>query len=482
MMTPRYRVGPWLAALRRAARSGPGEGLGGRVLLTGRPAAHRRLPRRPTRPQHLHSVVGGDGHRRAHGRADHHRDRGRRAALHQQPDRPRAHRRGRDGVRPARRAGGAGDPERALVRARGGGARRGGSREPREGRVPRHARPRAAQPARAPSATPSPSWSRAGRRGSPRAAREVIARQVAPPGPARRRPARRVAGDARQDRAGAPARWTWPSVARRAWPRWSAARGERRAPSRALDGEPVWVRRRLGADRADRRRTCSGTPLKYTPAGGEIRVTVRRDGGRRACSRCATRASASPPDLLARVFDLFVQGERTLAPAPPAASASASRWCGGSPSCTAARVEASSDGPGTREPASSCACPRSGATRRLRRAAAPARARGRRAGACSSSRTTTTPARCCARLLQLARPRVARGGGRASPASRAALDAPRPRSRSSTSACPASTATRWRAASARDAAGQRLRLVALTGYGLPEDRPRASRPASTSTS
>ena len=32
--------------------------------------------------------------------------------------------------------------------ARAGGARRGGAREPRQGRVPRHARPRAAQPAR----------------------------------------------------------------------------------------------------------------------------------------------------------------------------------------------------------------------------------------------------------------------------------------------------------------------------------------------
>ena len=34
--------------------------------------------------------------------------------------------------------------------------------------------------------------------------------------------------------------------------------------------------------------------------------------GRRARRRCGTPASASPPDMLERVFDLFFQGERTL--------------------------------------------------------------------------------------------------------------------------------------------------------------------------
>jgi len=51
--------------------------------------------------------------------------------------------------------------------------------------------------------------------------------------------------------------------------------------------------------------------LKYTPAGGHIRVTVRRDGDQ-ALLRVSDNGPGIPPTLLPRVFDLFVQGERSL--------------------------------------------------------------------------------------------------------------------------------------------------------------------------
>jgi signal transduction histidine kinase/ActR/RegA family two-component response regulator len=56
--------------------------------------------------------------------------------------------------------------------------------------------------------------------------------------------------------------------------------------------------------------------IKYTPAGGRIEVRVgREDGqaGRRAVLEVADDGQGLPPELMARVFDLFVQGPRSLA-------------------------------------------------------------------------------------------------------------------------------------------------------------------------
>jgi PAS domain S-box-containing protein len=54
-----------------------------------------------------------------------------------------------------------------------------------------------------------------------------------------------------------------------------------------------------------------GNAVKYTPAGGLIRVRVTLDGGD-AVLRVDDNGYGIAPELLPRVFDLFVQGERTL--------------------------------------------------------------------------------------------------------------------------------------------------------------------------
>lgn len=54
-----------------------------------------------------------------------------------------------------------------------------------------------------------------------------------------------------------------------------------------------------------------GNALKYTPAGRRIGVAVRADGDD-AVLRVTDEGDGIPPALLPRVFDLFVQGERTL--------------------------------------------------------------------------------------------------------------------------------------------------------------------------
>ena len=54
-----------------------------------------------------------------------------------------------------------------------------------------------------------------------------------------------------------------------------------------------------------------GNALKYTPAGGAIRVRVYADDGD-AILRVEDNGYGIGPELLPRVFDLFVQGERTL--------------------------------------------------------------------------------------------------------------------------------------------------------------------------
>ena len=50
---------------------------------------------------------------------------------------------------------------------------------------------------------------------------------------------------------------------------------------------------------------------KYTPAGGHIRVSLERLDGH-ASLRVADDGIGIPPDLLPRMFDLFVQGERSI--------------------------------------------------------------------------------------------------------------------------------------------------------------------------
>jgi PAS domain S-box-containing protein len=54
-----------------------------------------------------------------------------------------------------------------------------------------------------------------------------------------------------------------------------------------------------------------GNARKYTPAGGTIRISVRREG-KEAVLRVMDDGVGIAPELLPRIFDMFVQGERTL--------------------------------------------------------------------------------------------------------------------------------------------------------------------------
>ena len=85
---------------------------------------------------------------------------------------------------------------------------------------------------------------------------------------------------------------------------------------------------------------------KYTEPGGQIWLTARREGGEVVVVGCATPASASRRTCCPQVFELFAQVDRTLGPVAGRAGhrpdAGAAAWS----RCTAARVEAHSDGPG----------------------------------------------------------------------------------------------------------------------------------------
>jgi signal transduction histidine kinase/ActR/RegA family two-component response regulator len=76
-----------------------------------------------------------------------------------------------------------------------------------------------------------------------------------------------------------------------------------------LDTEPVWV----DADETRLLQVIENlvtNAVKYTPPGGHVVVAVRAEGGD-AVIRIADTGVGISPELLPRVFDLFVQGEQT---------------------------------------------------------------------------------------------------------------------------------------------------------------------------
>jgi CheY-like chemotaxis protein len=93
---------------------------------------------------------------------------------------------------------------------------------------------------------------------------------------------------------------------------------EGQAASRASAGHivetalaPAWV----DGDETRLRQVCDnllGNAFKYTPAGGRVRVVVRAEGESAVLSIADTGVGIEPR-LLPRMFDLFVQGERGLA-------------------------------------------------------------------------------------------------------------------------------------------------------------------------
>ena len=359
-------------------------------------------------------------------------------------------------------------------------------REPTaQGRVPRDARPRAAQPARRRSATRCSIMRAAAATPSRRAQRDDHRAAGRAPGAAGRRPARRLARHARQDRA----------RARSALDLRDAGRALR---SQALGADVAARRHDARADACPTSR-CASTAtrcassrsssnlltnaLKYTPAGGHIerRASARR-GRQRRRSRVRDNGIGIDAEMLPRVFELFAQARRSL---DRVAGRPRARPDAGAQPGRAARRQGRRRAATGRPAAasSSCAC-----RSRRRRAAVAASARRARAVAharrCASwsSRTTTTPREMLRRCCSSARPQRRRSPPTARAARHRALaDAARRRARRHRPA--RARRLRGRAARARArSATQRRCSSRMTGYGQPEDRrARRSRPASTRT-
>ena len=282
-----------------------------------------------------------------------------------------------------------------------------------------------------------------------------------PPRPPGRRPPGRGARHLGQDRARRADPWSWRrrcGRASRRSPR-AGAPSTTSSPSRSIPCGPTWTRRASSRSSATWWAMRSGSRRQ----GGTSRLRCAPRTGW-PCCRVRDSGIGIAPEMLARVFDLFVQGER-----------SADRGAGGlGLGLTLVRriaelhggsVEARSDGQGRG----------SEFTVRLPAMAPPPAAGGRvaRPTADGAARRIlvvedNADAREMLRLvLELAGHEV-----------HEAVDGPPgsrrpsvcgPTSRSSTSGCRASTGSRSRAGCAR-AAGAAIHLIALTGYGQPDDR------------
>ncbi|MFO0891801.1 MAG: PAS domain S-box protein [Isosphaeraceae bacterium] len=131
---------------------------------------------------------------------------------------------------------------------------------------------------------------------------------------------------------------------------------------------------------------------KYTDAGGHIGLSARREAGE-IVIKVKDTGMGIAPGLLPRVFELFAQGDRTMARSE-GAWASASRSSRSSPRCTAAVSPPKARAPG-RGASSPSGCPpsRSRPARSRRAAGRRCRASSARLPASSWSTTTSTTRR-----------------------------------------------------------------------------------------
>ena len=240
-----------------------------------------------------------------------------------------------------------------------------------------------------------------------------------------------------------------------------------RCPDEAAPG-----RRRRRAARAGGRQPAYNA-AKYTDRGG--RITLEASGsGESAVLRVAGHRRRHPARMLPRIFDLFVQAERSLDRSQRRArhrpDAGARRWsrCTAAASRRAATGRAGAASSSSRLPARAPAP----AARRSGPAAVPAasgppRPRGRRQR--GRRREPDAAPRLLGHEVRVADDGAVALAAARSPAARTSC--------CSTSACRAWTATRWRARLRERPGFAGSTLVALTGYGQEEDRragPRAA--------
>ncbi|OIJ43555.1 his Kinase A domain protein [Massilia timonae] len=206
--------------------------------------------------------------------------------------------------------------------------------------------------------------------------------------------------------------------------------------------EPAWVR----ADRTRIEQVVTNlvtNALKYTPPGGAIEIALEAHAGKgQAVLTVLDDGVGIAPDLMPRLFDIFVQGKVSL-DRSQADSGSGCRWCAAWSRCTADRSMPRARGP-ARAASSPCACRCWNTRWSTRRPRQPRR--GRRRPPCCWSRTTRMRAACWRRTWRH-RGTACWKRTTASTAWRWPMK-PGPGWRSWTSACPAWTATSWRRACA----------------------------------